>query len=408
MSDASNIKASENARHWLFDEGEIFLNHGSFGACPQAVLDEQTRWRQEMERQPLDFLDRRYHGLLAEARSVLAEFVGADQDDMGFVPNATGGVNAVLRSLDFKPGDELLMSDHEYNACKNALYYIAKRTGAKAVVVNLPFPLESEEEIIECLLEAVSDKTRLLMIDHVTSPTALVLPVKRIVEEFDRRGIDTLVDGAHAPGMLPLDINDIGAAYYTGNCHKWLCTPKGSAFLHVRRDRRKLIKPLSISHGYLAEVPEDMRFRLEFDWTGTTDPSAVLAIPKAIEFLGSLYPGGIKEHMRKNRQLAIEARGILCDKLSIDTPCPESMLGAMASLPLCDNPHPPDPVEPWKDRLQAALYSRYRIEAIVTAWPQYPKRLLRVCAQAYNSLEQYEYTALRVAELLEEERSRPI
>src|SRR3990167_1371429 len=280
---------------WPLERGVIFLNHGSFGACPAEVLRQQAALRDEMEAEPVRFLSRELDDRLAGARQALAAFVGADADDLAFVANATGGVNAVLRSLRFSPGDELLTTDHAYNACRNALDFAASRAGARVLVAMIPFPLAAPEEVVEAVLAHVTPRTRLALLDHITSPTGLVLPIERLVAALAGRGVEVLVDGAHAPGMVPLDLGVLGAAYYSGNCHKWLCAPKGSAFLWVRRDRQPDIRPLTISHGASATRPGRSRFRLEFDWTGTDDPTAWLTVPRAIEYLGSLLPGGWPE-----------------------------------------------------------------------------------------------------------------
>jgi len=237
------------AEAWDLDPGVRFLNHGSFGACPRAVLEAQSRLQAELEREPVQFMARRLPSYLDDARESLASFVGAAASDLVFVPNATTGVNAVLRSLTFEPGDELLVTNHGYNACSNAARFVCERAGAEAKVAEIPFPLQSEQQVLDAILAVVTPKTRLALIDHITSPTGLVLPIARIVRELRERGVETLVDGAHGPGMLELNLDEIGAAYYTGNCHKWLCTPKGSGLLHVRRDLQDSVRPTVISHG---------------------------------------------------------------------------------------------------------------------------------------------------------------
>ena len=318
---AGNIslnRPAANPRHWLLDPKVIFLNHGSFGACPKHVLECQGEWRGRLERQPLQFLVRELEAHLDSAREFLAQFVGADANDVAFVPNATTGVNAVLRSLKFKPGDELLVTNHEYNASRNVLDFVAKSSGARVLVARLPFPFRHAEELIAPILKQVTSRTRLALFDHVTSQTGIIMPIQSLVTELDRRGVDALVDGAHAPGMVTLDLNRLGTAYYTGNCNKWLCAPKGAAFLHVRRDKQRDIRPSVISHGANSARQDRSRFLLEFGWPGTSDPSAILSVPEAIRFLGSLLPGGWPEVMAHNRALVLAARKILCAALEIE------------------------------------------------------------------------------------------
>jgi isopenicillin-N epimerase len=384
---------------WSLDPAVTFLNHGSFGACPRPVLTRQQRLREQLEREPVRFFTRELPALLDSARAALAAFVGADADDLAFVPNATAGVNAVLRSLQFRPGDELITTDHAYNACRNALEYVAGRASAAVRVARVPFPLESPDEVVAAVLDVVSPGTRLALLDHVTSPTGILFPVERLVRELDALGVDTLVDGAHAPGMLPLHLSALGAAYYTGACHKWMCAPKGAAFLHVRRDRQQLIRPLSISHGATADDRERSRFRLEFDWTGTDDPSAYLAVPEAIGVMGKALPGGWPELMRRNRALALEGRRTICDALGVAPPCPDAMIGSLATIPLPDRPARSS-VTP-RDLLQDVLFERFAIEVPIIGWPGPPRRLVRLSAQLYNAAGDYERLGRHLPEALE-------
>ena len=254
------------ARHFVLDPTRVFLNHGSFGACPKVVLEEQAAWRERLEKEPVAFMVGQWERALDEARGHLAQFLHCNSDDLAFVSNATHGVNTVLRSLTFPPDSELLTTNHEYNASRNALDFAAGCWDARVVVAPIPFPIQSADVVLEALLEKLTPQTKLVLVDHVTSPTGLVLPIERIVGELQSRGVDVLVDGAHAPGMLPLDLERLNAAYYTGNCHKWLCAPKGAAFLHVRADRQAQIRPLAISHGASSARTNRSRFRLEFDF----------------------------------------------------------------------------------------------------------------------------------------------
>ncbi|HWS72168.1 MAG TPA: aminotransferase class V-fold PLP-dependent enzyme, partial [Thermoanaerobaculia bacterium] len=339
--------------HWLLDPSIAYLNHGSFGATPRAVLAKQEEFRQRMEREPVRFLARELDPLLDDVRAELAAFVGATPDDLALLPNATAGVNAVLRSLDLDKHDELLVTSHEYVASRNALDHVASLSGAKVVAVDIPFPIASSDVIVERVLAAVTDRTRLLLVDHISSQTALIFPIERLIAELNARGIDTLVDGAHAPGQIALDLASLGAAYYAGNLHKWVCAPKGSAFLYVRRNRRYRIHPAAIGHGYSATRRDRSRFHLEFDWTGTFDPSAWLAVPEALRFIASLVPGGWAEVRERNHNLALRARDLLCDALRIAPPAPDHMLGSMAAVPLPDGD---------AEALQRELFEQHAIE----------------------------------------------
>lgn len=384
----------------------VFLNHGSFGACPRPVLEAQSRLREQMERSPVRFLSRELPALLDAARAELAELLGATPQDLAFVPNATTAVNAVLGSVRLASGDELLATSHVYNACRNAMVHAARRGGASAVEVDVPFPLAGPEIVLERVLGGVTPRTRLALIDHVTSPTALVFPVRELVSELQHRGIAVFVDGAHAPGMVPLALDELGADYYAGNCHKWLCAPKGVGFLHVRRDHRDCVRPAVISHGATVEDPGRSRFWLEFDWTGTDDYTPYLAVPTALRFMAELHAGGWPELMARNHALAVEARRRVLQAIGCPPPCPDSMLGAMASVPLPDAAAPGAPGAPGAlDALQQELYDRYGIEIPVMPWPQAPRRLLRLSAQAYNRPDDYDVLAAALVELLPERRS---
>jgi isopenicillin-N epimerase len=409
---------SDLARHWVLDPAIAFLNHGSFGATPREVLDAQGRWRDRMEAQPVQFLARDLPGLLAEARTALGAFVGADPDDLAFVANATGAVNAVVRSLRFRPDDELLTDDHEYNATINVLRHVAERDGTRVVVARIPFPTVTDDEVVDAFLGAVTERTRLVLISHVTSPTALVFPVERIVAALAERGIETLVDGAHAPGMLPLDLDRLGAAWYTGNLHKWVCAPKGSAFLHARRDRQPGIRPNTISHGANAGLGQSgghggaTRYRAEFDWQGTLDPTPWLAVTHAIGYVGGLIDGGWPAVMARNHELTLAARSRLADVLELDaaTLAPPSMLGSMIALPLpASGPlamagSGSSPLD--TDPLQQLLLDRFGIEVPIGPWPvpaaepATTRRLIRVSSALHNGPADVERLADALGPLL--------
>lgn len=373
---------------WTLDPAVTYLNHGSFGACPEPVLQVQRELRDRLERQPVAFLDRDLPGLLDAARQQVAAFLGADPAGLAFVPNATTGANAVLRSLRFEPGDELLTNDHEYNAILTTLQAVAERDGARVVIAPIPFPGVTPDAVVEAVLAAVTPRTRLAVLSHVTSPTALVLPIERLVSGLEARGIDTLVDGAHAPGMVPVSLDALGAAYYTGNGHKWLCGPKGAAFLWVRADRRERIRPTVISHGANDPRTDRARFQLEFDWIGTGDPTPALTLPAAIDWMGGLETGGWPALMAANHALAIEGRDLLARALGVAPPAPDAMLGSMAALPLPGLSRDADAVA-----LHDALIDGDRIEVPIPTWPVRGARarpddppaaaLVRISAQRY-------------------------
>jgi isopenicillin-N epimerase len=384
---------------WSLSPDVAYLNHGSFGACPIQILEHQRWLRTELEAEPVDFLVRALPGRLAEAREALGRFVGASPDDLAFVNNATAGVNAVMRSLALAAGDEILTTDQTYGACRRTLDYVAARAGARVVAARVPFPLAEPAEVVEPILSAVSSRTRIALIDHVVSATGLVFPVERIVAALRERGVETMIDGAHALGMAPLDLDALGAAFYTANAHKWLCAPKGAAMLHVRRDQQEAIHPAVISWGY-EPTSQAARFRAEFDWTGTVDPTGWLCIPACIDFLGGLLPGGWAELRSRNHALALEARALLGEALGVAPGCPESMVGALAAVPL---PRP-DPSAPAARLDHEAMMSWFRergIETWLYPWDCDGGMVIRASAQIYNDAGQYRRlaAALRAAVL---------
>ncbi len=380
-------------QHWTLDPAITFLNHGSFGACPREVLDHQSELRARMEREPVHFFVHQLEPLWNAAREQAAAFVGARPEDLAFVRNATAGVNAVLRSLRFAPGDQLLCTDHGYNACRNVLAFVAERWGAEVVVAELPFPLSDPSEVTRAIADAVTDRTRLALIDHVTSPTGLVLPIAEITEALSERGVRTLVDGAHAPGMLALDVEATGATWYTANFHKWTCAPKGAAMLWARPDAQEGLHPAVISHGYNSGRPRK-RFLEEMDWTGTDDPTPALCVPKAIEVVGAIG-GGWDAIRERNRALVLHGRDLLAEALDVAAPAPDSMIGSLAALPLPDGDGAPPSSALYADPLQIALFERHRVEVPIPPWPHPPRRLVRISAHLHN--EASDYRALAAA-----------
>lgn len=380
---------------WLLEEGVRFLNHGSYGAAPKAVLDAQARWRERMERQPVRFMVDELPGHLRAAAGELAAFLGGSGDDLVFVDNATTAANAVLRSLDFAPGDEILATSHAYNAVRNAMKYVATRASAVFKEVDLPFPASGEDgEVIEAVAAQITPRTRLAVIDHVTSETALVLPVAGLIELFRSHDVPVLVDGAHAPGMIEVALDRLGADWYLGNGHKWLCAPKGCAFLWARPDRQAEIHPTVISHGL------GRGFVAEFDWQGTRDFSPWLAVTEALAFRRRLGDG-VGAYC--NGLLGDAARH-LAAAWNTEIGTPEAMRGFMAALSL---PAGPEPTAETATALRKRLRDDHRIETQI--FPFAGVLWLRLSAFVYNEIDDYRPLAELLArpEELLAEQSRP-
>jgi isopenicillin-N epimerase len=380
---------------WKLDPSVIYLNQGSLGSCPAPVLAAQQAWRERMEADPVRFLLRNLQPEMEHVRFVLGAQIGADPEDLALVTNATTAVNTVLRSLSFRPGDEILTTNHEYNACLNSLDVLAQATGVKIVKAHVPFPVSSAAETLEAIEQAISDRTRLAMISHVTSATAIILPIKEIVARLGARGVDVLVDGAHAPGLLDLDVNSIGAAYYAATCHKWVCSPKGTGLLHVRRDKQDGIRPLVISHGTNTPRNNESLFRREFDWQGSNDPTGFLAIPVAFATLDRLFEGGIATLRQRNHDLALKAYEMLCEVFELPQVLPHSMISAMAAVLIDHRLRDPES----RARLDVALRETFRIEVPIMRWrlglDGRDRWVIRVSCQAYN--EPSDLDALRSA-----------
>jgi isopenicillin-N epimerase len=338
----------ELRREFLLDPETAYLNHGSFGACPEPVLERCQAWQRELEREPVDFLDRRLPHLLSAARSALAAYVGCAPDDLAFVQNATTGVNLAGRSLELGPGDEILTTDLEYGACDLAWEWICRRTGARYVRAPIPLPLHEPRDVVDAIFAAADKRTRVVYVSHVTSATALVLPVEEIVARARALGLVTIVDGAHAPAYVPVDLRSLGADFYSGNCHKWLNAPKGAGFLHARPELQLRVDAAIVSWGY----EEGTTFSDRIESQATRDPTAWLTVPDAIRFQDERDWDAVRARCRL---LAREARRELCDLLGTEPLAPGEMLGQMATvrLPRAD------------PELSKRLFTRHRVEVPV-------------------------------------------
>ena len=372
---------------FLVRPGIVFLNHGSFGACPRPVFKAYQQWQMELERQPVEFLGRRFTGLMHTARQALGAFVGADADDLVYVPNATTGLNAVARSLPLQPGDNVLATDHEYGALDRTWRFVCARRNATYVNHPLPLPIRSTEEAIEAIWAGVTPHTRVLFISHITSPTALSLPVAELIRRAREAGVLTVVDGAHAPGQIPLDLAALGADFYAGNCHKWLCAPKGAGFLYARKELHELVEPLVVSWGWnrgdeatgLLDLGDNTsQFIDEQEWQGTRDPAAYLSVPAAIQFQAEHDWPQVRQECH---ELVRYARQQITAMTGLEPICPDSpgWYAQMATIPL-----PPCNAEMMKRQ----LYDDCRIEIPIISWGG--REFVRVSVQGYNTREDIE------------------
>lgn len=359
---------------WLLDPSVTFLNHGSFGACPIPVLDAQNAWRRRLEAEPVLFLAREFIDLRTAAQGELARLLNAPVSDLVWVANATEGTNCVISSFPLSPGDEILVTDHEYGAVLKTVRVAAERRSARVVVARIPFPIRSHAEALEAIEAAITPRTRLAVVSQITSPTALILPAADIVALCRNRGVAVLVDSAHAPGMVDIDITALGADFHTGNCHKWLYAPKGAAYLHVAPEWQSAINPMLVSHGWFDDATgAPLGFQSRFCWQGTGDPTAALCVPAALAFLDRFQHPRLRSH---GHALARRFRTGLANALGTEPPTPDSpdFYGTMATMPL--------PVGSSVD-LQARLFDKHRIEVPVIDWRG--ERWIRISGAAYTT-----------------------
>lgn len=373
---------------FLLRAGVVFLNHGSFGACPRPVFEAYQLLQRELERQPVEFLGRRHADLMAAARESLAGFVGARAADLVYVPNATTGINIVARSLPLESGDEVLATDHEYGAVDRTWRFICRRRGADYVRAPVPLPAHSPDEIVDAVWSRVTSRTRVLFCSHITSPTAVVFPVAELVRRAREKGIITIVDGAHAPGQIDLDLDALGADVYAANCHKWLMAPKGAGFIHVRPELHERIDPLVVSWGWEAETPGPSPLVDRHEWQGTRDVAAYLAVPEAIRFYRENDWARVGRDCHELLRTACERVSRVTGLESL-TPDWDGWFGQMAAvaLPPCD-----------ADAFQQRLLEEHRIEIPVIEWNG--RQLLRISIQGYNTVADVDALEAALAALL--------
>jgi isopenicillin-N epimerase len=373
------------SQQFLLDPEVTFLNHGSFGACPRPVFEDYQRWQLTLERQPVAFLDSR-RGLatnLLVMREAMATEFGTTPDNIAAVTNATGGLNIVAQSIPLAPGDEILTTNHEYSALEKTWAFVARRTGAKIVVVDIALPLTSAAAFHDAVVAGMTERTKVLFLSHITSPTALLFPIESLIPEARRRGILSVIDGAHTPGHIPLSLDALGADFYSGNCHKWLMSPKGSAFLHARPERQAMLDPLVISHGWTADNKEpgvrgpfgNSAFVDEIEMQGTRDPAAWLAVPAAIAFRKQHDWWAVSAECHRLAQETAERLRAVTGLGALSTP--EFSAPQMVAMPIppCDAPE-----------LQRTLNAKYGIEIPVFEWQGH--HIARLSCQGYNTRAQ--------------------
>lgn len=361
---------------FLLDPRITFLNHGSFGATPRRVFECYQRWQRELEYEPVEFLSRRAPELLQASRAFLAEYLSTQADNLVYVQNATIGLNIVARSLDLVAGDEVLSTDHEYGALNRTWTFFAQKCGFKYINYPVPSPVATTAEFVEAFWKGVTPQTRAIFISHITSPTAIIFPIKELCSRARNAGILTIIDGAHVPGQIALSLDDLGADIYCGNLHKWLCAPKGSAFLFARPEIQPLIEPLVVSWGWQSENPGPSPFIDYHEWAGTRDISAFLAVPEAIRFQQDFQWDEVRStcHSLTSdlQQKIVAMTGI--PPLHPDSPTWFAQMGA-ALLPDWIN----------AEEVQSRLFSDFNIEVPITKWNNH--KLIRFSIQAYNSQE---------------------
>lgn len=380
---------------WSFPDDVFNLNHGSFGASPQVVREKRQEWSNLLESEPMDFFVRQLENHLDFAAEKLGEFVGTDEKDLIFVENATAGMNILATSLEFEQGDEILLSDHEYGAMVRIWRRVCKNTGAVPVFAQTPCPITSTDEFVDAIFEKATDKTRLLLVSHISSPTTIVFPVAKICREAKKRGIPICIDGPHAIAMLPLNIEELGCDFYAASCHKWLCAPFGSGFLYVAPKWQHKMQPAVLSWGRSVSG-RPTSWKDEFHWIGTHDPSANLSIPAAIDFLSNYGLQKFREETHANAQYF---RQRMEEMTGLPALVPDSIdwYGSMISMPIPNNGVEP-PANGQRDPLQDALWEKYHIEIPVLHWKG--QRLIRYSSHLYNTKEEIDLLMRALGELM--------
>lgn len=389
---------------WPLKPGLVYLNHGSYGSCPAYVLERQEELRRRMEYDPTQFFKVDLEGLCDRARDGLSRFINCQPQDLAFMPNGTVAVAVALHSVPLQPGDEVLVTDHEYSATMNELERLCARSGARIVRAHIAVPVTDDDSILGPVLAAITPRTKLIVVSHISSASAIIFPARKLAHAARERGIEILLDGAHTPGQVRIDIADLQPTFYAASCHKWLGAPKGTGFLYVSRHIQPRVRPLSLSCRTHIKRTDRAPFLCDFDYVGTNDYTANLVIPDAIEHVGSQVRGGWDELMVRNHEKIMEARTLVCAQCPVSPLAPEPMIGSMASVALPANPDPTRDCD-YDDPLQDALLKKHNIQIPVWDMPGIAPRVMRLSAQLYNVRSEYEQLAAALNEELNLEKA---
>ena len=353
------------------DPDVIYLNHGSFGACPKIIFDSLISFQKKLEYEPVKFLDEHLYEYLKESRKSLSEYINCDRDDVAFFPNPSTALNTLIRSLDLNKGDQILTTNHEYGALDRTWNFISKKKGCEYVKIDIEVPFNDKQKFIDKFKQAINENTKVIFLSHITSPTALIFPVEEIIALAKKNNILTIIDGAHVPGHIELDIKKLDPDFYCGACHKWMCSPKGVAFLYVKKEFQNIMEPLVVSWGYEAEYPSSSQYLDYMQWQGTNDMSAYLTVPETINFLKE---NNWKENARNCRELNLWAKDLICQELNTYSLSSDEFLGQMTTIAFDFN----DTISDKKE-----FYNKYKIQIPFIKWNN--KTYFRLSFQVYNS-----------------------
>ena len=359
------------------DPEVTYLNHGSFGACPKVIFDNLVSFQKKLEFEPVNFLDNHLYQYLKESRFALSNYINCDRDDIAFFPNPSTALNTLIRSLDLESGDQILTTNHEYGALDRTWNFISKKRGCEYIKLDIEIPFTDKQKFIDSFKNAINSKTKVIFLSHITSATALIFPVKEIIDLAKQKNILTIIDGAHVPAHIDLDIKKLDPDFYCGACHKWMCSPKGVAFLYVKKEYQNMIEPLVVSWGYEAENPSDSQYLDYMQWQGTNDMSAYLTVPDTIKFLNE---NDWKERAKECRELNLWAKNEICEKLNTYSLGNDEFLGQMTTIAF-----------DFEDTINQKIefYNKYKIQVPFVKWNN--QTFFRISSQVYNSKDDFEY-----------------